>query len=272
VLKPLGLSASRGVIRADSPAEFAAAFRRIRAILTEPEVARFRDPADQHVQVERFIPGREFALEGVVTHGRLQVLALFDKPDPLDGPYFEETIYVAPSREPVEVRERIVDTVGRAVEALGLCHGPVHAEVRVNGDGVWPLEVAGRPIGGLCARALRFTGAMPLEELLLRHAIGEDVSGARLEAAATGVMMVPIPGEGIYRGVDGVEEAARLADVEITAKEGQHFRPLPEGHSYLGFLFAEDASPDVVEARLRAAHACLRFHLAPVLPLVAARG
>ncbi|MCS6952933.1 MAG: ATP-grasp domain-containing protein [Bryobacterales bacterium] len=271
VLKPLGLSASQGVIRADDPATFVAAFRRIRAILESRPVRRLREPMHRFLQIESYIPGREFALEGLVTEGRLQPLALFDKADPLEGPYFEETIYVTPSRAPASVQAAIRDTVEQAVRALGLRHSPVHAEMRVNADGVWMLELAARPIGGLCARALEFQGGARLEEVVLRHAVGEDVSGVSLADGAHGVMMIPVPREGRYEGVQGVEDARAvhgIEDVIITAAPGEHLVPLPEGSSYLGFLFARGSAPDEVEAALRAAHQRLSFRIAAVLPVL----
>jgi biotin carboxylase len=258
VLKPLGLSASRGVIRANNAAEFVTAAERIRAMLE----------SDRFIQVESFIEGREFALEGVVTNGELQVLALFDKPDPLDGPFFEETIYVT-----VGVQPRIKTATESAIRALGLTHGPIHAEMRVNRSGVWMLEVAARPIGGLCARALRFDDDGSLEELILRHAVGVDVSRAVLRDAASGVMMIPIPKGGIYQGVEGIGEASAVPNVDeviITAKEGQKILPLPEGASYLGFIFARGDSPERVERALREAHACLKFEISTALPVVRA--
>jgi hypothetical protein len=266
VLKPLHLSASRGVIRADSPPDFEVAFERIRTML--------RPLRENFLLVEDFIPGREFAIEGVVTTGKLQTLALFDKPDPLDGPFFEETIYITPSGTPAELQDRIVSIVQQAVTALGLHHGPIHAEVRVNERGVWMLEAAGRPIGGLCARVLKFRNQAAdsgLEELLLRHAQGEDVSGAVLSPGAHGVMMIPIPRSGVYRGVEGVEEAratSGIEDVMITAKEGQMLVSLPEGASYLGFLFASGATPADVERDLRLAHSHLKFRISEALPVV----
>jgi biotin carboxylase len=259
VLKPLGLSASRGVIRADDAREFEAAFRRI---------ARF---GERFLQVEGYIPGREFAIEGLVTRGEFQPLAIFDKPDPLEGPFFEETIYTTPSGEPEAVQSALIETAARAVGVLGLCHGPVHVEMRYNAEGTWILEAHARPIGGLCARALRFEGGMPLEELIIRHALGEDVRGARREGPASGVMMIPIPKEGIYRSAEGVERALAvpgIEDVVLTATEGQHIVPLPEGSSYLGFIFARAASAAEVEAALRRSHAELRFEIATVLPTV----
>ncbi len=267
VLKPLGLSGSRGVIRANGESEFAGAFAQIRAILQSPEIARMREEQDRFIQVEEFIEGREFALEGIVTAGRLQTLAIFDKPDPLNGPYFEETLYITPSREPDQ--QKLIDSTQRAVAALGLTHGPIHAEMRLNSAGVWMLEVAARPIGGLCARALRFAGGtISLEELILRHALGEDVSGLERESAASGVMMIPIPRNGIYRSVNGVAEAAAIADVVITAKEGQRLQRLPEGNSYLGFLFSRGSSPREVEEALRLSHGQLQFEIAQQLEVV----
>jgi len=260
VLKPLSLSASRGVIRANTPLEFMQAFARIKRMLE----------GETHLLVENFIRGREFALEGLVSGGRLQVLALFDKPDPLDGPFFEETIYVTPSRAPDAVAGAIFETTQRAVKALGLTDCPVHAEMRLQGTTVWMLEVAARPIGGLCGKVLQFGGAT-LEETLLRHAVGEDVSQTKLSPGAHGVMMIPIPHGGVYLGVEGLEPACAVAGIEdivISAKEGQHMLPLPEGASYLGFIFARGENPDFVEQALRKAHSCLHFHLLPSLPVV----
>jgi ATP-grasp domain/L-amino acid ligase C-terminal domain 2 len=266
VLKPLGLSASRGVIRANNPDEFAAAFRRIQALLADPEIARLHDQQDQFLQVESFIEGREFALEGILIQGKLQVLALFDKPDPLDGPYFEETIYVTPSRESAETQREIIRTTELAIKALGLTHGPVHAEMRVNSRGVWMLEVAARPIGGLCARVLP-----GLEDLILRHAAGEDVAGIAMPTPAAGVMMIPIPREGIYvavEGLDNVRATLGIEDILITAKQGQKLVPLPEGNTYLGFIFARSDSSGAVEQALRDSHAKLRFEIATALPVM----
>jgi biotin carboxylase len=261
VLKPLGLSASRGVIRANDPDQFRAAFARITTLL----------PRDQSpfLQVESYIPGREFAVEGIVTHGAPRILAIFDKPDPLEGPFFEETIYVTPSRESAAAQREISAAVDRAVRALDLYHGPFHAELRLNAEGVWMLEVAARPIGGLCSKALRFGPGMPLEELVLRHAIGEDVARLKLADAASGVMMIPIPRAGIYEDVAGLPEARAVAcvdDVIVTAKVGQELVPLPEGSSYLGFIFARAAHPAEVERALRRAHAHLHFRIATALP------
>jgi biotin carboxylase len=271
VLKPLGLSASRGVIRADTPEQFITAFERIRALLAEPEIRRMRDEQDQFLLVEEFIPGREFAVEAIMSAGNLDILAIFDKPDPLDGPFFEETIYVTPSRAPLAVQEAIRHATATAVRALGLDHGPIHAEMRVNERGVWMLEVAARPIGGLCAAALRFSDGGRLEDVILRHAAGDYEGPPALADPARGVMMIPIPKEGVYAGVQGVEEAASVSgieDVVITAKEGQRLVPLPEGASYLGFIFARGDSPAEVEESLRRAHECLGFEITAVLPVV----
>ncbi|HWW86715.1 MAG TPA: ATP-grasp domain-containing protein [Vicinamibacterales bacterium] len=276
VVKPVALSGSRGVMRADDPARFVVCFERLRSLLRSPEVRAERNEANRVVLVEDFIPGREYALEGLLHQGDLRVLALFDKPDPLDGPFFEETIYTVPSSAPDAVQEAIVQAVAAAARAIGLRHGPVHAECRVNAVGVFVLEVAARPIGGLCARSLAFVRAtaddhrISLEELLLRHALGESPETWIRESSASGVMMIPIPQRGILRGVQGVDEARQVAnvdDVRITAKVGQLLVPLPEGASYLGFIFARAERPSTVDAALRAAHARLRFLVDPELPM-----
>ena len=251
VIKPTVLSASRGVIRADDAMSFATAFDRVRRLLESAEVRELRDPEADVVQIEEYIEGAEYALEGLLENGVLRTLALFDKPDPLEGPFFEETIYVTPSRVPPDVQRQIEDAVSAAAVALGLHHGPIHAEFRVNARGVFVLEVAARPIGGLCAKALRFEAtegtdaerrtSIGFEEFLLRHALGEAVDGWTRESRASAVMMIPIPRSGVYRRVDGLEAAGRVPHVEeiqITAKPDQQLLALPEGASYLGFIFA----------------------------------
>ncbi len=277
VLKPLALSGSRGVMRADNSSGFVAAFERLRRLLLSLDVRAERNQAHDAILVEGFIPGREYAVEGVLHHGVFDPLAIFDKPDPLDGPFFEETIYVTPSLASAEEQSAIVAAVTRAAKAIGLRHGPIHAECRVPPEGVFVLEVAARPIGGLCARALRFEGAMrdsathiTLEELLLRQAVGESPSAWQREADASGVMMIPIPRRGMFRRVDGVDQARQVAgvdDVRITAKADQMLVPLPEGASYLGFIFARGDSSGNVEGALRAAHARLAFAIDPEIPV-----
>jgi biotin carboxylase len=266
VLKPLALSGSRGVMRVDDEHGFVDAFERLRGLLWSPDVRQEQDPAHDQVIIESFIPGREFAVEALLTDGRLTVLAIFDKPDPLDGPFFEETIYVTPSRESPDVQKAIAFHVEAAVRAIGLHHGPLHAECRVNPSGVYVLEVAARPIGGLCSRALRFVGSAgaqaSLEEVLLRHALGEDVATFRREALASGVMMIPIPRQGLYKTVEGVDDALSVpgvTEIRIAAKPDTRLVPLPEGRSYLGFIFARAVDAAAVESSLRDAHARLRF-------------
>jgi biotin carboxylase len=270
VLKPVALSASRGVMRADDPASLDTAIERLRALLHTPELRAERDDAHDTALVEGFIPGPEYAVEGLLHHGILRALAIFEKPDPLFGPFFEETIYITPPDLAPDDQAVILRAVARASDAIGLRHGPIHAECRVNADGVFVLEVGARPIGGLCARALRFVGAtsvkapmsVTLEELLLRHALGESPDAWQREDRAAGVMMIPIPRRGVFRGVDGVDAARALPDVEdvrITAKTDQVLVPLPEGGSYLGFIFARADRPSDIERALRHAHARLEF-------------
>jgi biotin carboxylase len=266
VIKPAALSGSRGVTRVNSPSEFAVAFDRLRRLLHATDVRAERDADHESVVVESFIPGVEYAVEGILTDGTFRLLAIFDKPDPLDGPFFEETIYVTPSLAPAGRQRAIAEAVAAAARAIGLHHGPVHAECRVDRETVYVLEVAARPIGGLCSRALRFESAgesaVSLEEVLLRHAVGADVSRYMREPTASGVMMIPIPKRGVFRHVEGLDEARRvngIEDVRITAKPDSALVPLPEGKSYLGFIFARAAEPREVERALRAAHAKLHF-------------
>ena len=252
VVKPVSLSGSRGVIRVDDPAAAMAAAARVRHILGDAG----EDPRGP-LLVERFVAGDEVAVEGLLRAGRLEVLAVFDKPDPLDGPYFEETIYVTPSRQDPTALATIASRTADAVAALGLKEGPVHAELRVSGAGVFVLEVAGRSIGGLCSRALRFGAGVRLEELILRHALGLPLDGLRRETEAAGVMMLPIPRAGVLTAVHGQDRAravAGVAGLEITIHPGRPVQPLPEGDRYLGFLFARGATPHEVERSLRAAH------------------
>jgi biotin carboxylase len=265
VLKPLDLSASRGVIRANDPEEFVAAHGRLTAILRAPDVVEQGRVTDRFL-VEEFVPGPEFALEGLLVDGELRVLALFDKPDPLDGPYFEETIYVTPSRSPASVREELVVCATRAVHALGLEQGPVHVELRHNDRGAWLIELAARPIGGKCGQVLRFgeDGAISLEQLLLGQALGLTDGVPAREPRAAGVMMIPIPKAGMVREVRGVERAMQvcgIADVIITAHRGQALGTLPEESRYLGFIFARAERPEAVEEALRIGHR----HLAVVV-------
>jgi biotin carboxylase len=266
VVKPVDLSGSRGVIRADTPEQLAVAFARVAAIVTAPDVCP-PGAEPQRILVEDYIDGIEVAVEGLLRDGRLVVLAVFDKPDPLEGPFFEETIYVTPSRLSAAHEARVSDTVGRACASLGLREGPVHGEVRLNVEGAWILEVAARSIGGLCARTLRFGAGVALEELILRHAarLPLDDSAVRREEPASGVMMLPIREPGRLVEVRGQEDARAvdgIVGLTITIPRGGELVPLPEGDRYLGFLFARARTPDRVEAALREAAARLEVVVA----------
>ncbi|HJS29597.1 MAG TPA: ATP-grasp domain-containing protein [Anaerolineales bacterium] len=260
VLKPLALSGSRGVIRAEDPGQFIAAFGRIASILREPDAALLSGPLAGYILAEGYIPGSEVALEGLMTSGRLKTLAIFDKPDPLAGPFFEETIYVTPSRLEAGLQREIEAAAASAASALGITQGPVHAEMRLNEGGVFVLEIAPRSIGGYCSRALRFEGDESLEMLILRQALGREIESVRREEAASGVMMIPTPSAGILRGISGIEEARRILTVEdvvITIPSGKVLRAPPDGNEYLGFIFSRAPRPEEVETALRTAHACL---------------
>lgn len=256
VVKPRTLNGSRGVMRVDDDEELDAAIARLKALLKPMGADSFL--------LEQFIPGFEVAVEGVMDNGRFQLLALFDKPDPLDGPFFEETIYVTPSRLSSIKQAAIIEMTAQAAAAIGLQTGSVHAELRLNETGAWIVEVNGRSIGGLCSQTLRFDMGMSLEELLLRQAVGLDISQMHREEKASGVMMIPIPKPGILRGYAGVEAAEALPGIDgitITAPLHNRVVPLPEGESYLGFIFASGETPAFVEEALRAAHGRLQFQI-----------
>jgi biotin carboxylase len=263
VLKPTFLAASRGVIRADDPGAFAAAWHRIAAILAEPEVALRGGASAREILVEDYVPGAEVSLEGLLTRGRLRVLALFDKPDPLEGPFFEETLYVTPSRLPDDLQAGCAAVAEAGCRALGLRQGPIHAELRVNEDGIWIVEIAARSIGGLCSRALRFETGASLEELVLLQALGREPEDER-ERSAAGVLMIPIPKGGVLdavRGIDAARAIPDVVDVTISIRPGQPVVPLPEGDRYLGFVFSRAATPERAEAALREAQARLEFDI-----------
>jgi len=261
VVKPLSLSGSRGVIRAEDPDRARAAAERVRGIL-----AATGEPADVPLLLESYVPGAEVAVEGLLCSGRLEVLAIFDKPDPLEGPYFEETLYVTPSRLPAAVLAEVERITAQAVRALGLREGPVHAELRVPDQGVRVLELAARSIGGLCSRALRFGAGVSLEQLILRHALGLGADDLARESVAAGVMMIPIPRAGTLVEVGGQAQARAVEGIDglqITIPRGRPVVPLPEGDRYLGFLFARGLTAAAVERSLREAHARLRVRIEP---------
>jgi len=272
VVKPLMLSGSRGVMRADDPATLATALARLSRLLADPAVRHVDPAAADQILIEAFVGGPEVAVEGLLTRGALDVLAIFDKPDPLDGPIFEETIYVTPSRLPADTQAQIARATAAAAAALGLETGAVHAELRLDGGVPVVIEVAARPIGGLCARTLRFAGGRTLEDLVVEHALGTTPRASR-DRRPSGVMMIPIPARepSVLRRVRGLESARQVAsvdDIVISVRPGETVVPLPEGASYLGFIFASADSPQAVESGLRAAAAQLIFELAPLVPVL----
>lgn len=267
VVKPVSRSGSQGVIRVDGDIQASAAAERVRAIIGPGEP----------ILVEGFVAGVEVAVEALLADGVLEVLAIFDKPDPLDGPFFEETIYVTPSRQPAPVLASLTPTLAAAAAAVGLREGPVHAELRIEADGrAVVIEVAARSIGGLCARALRFGAGVSLEEVILRHAVGAGLDGLGREPQASGVMMLPIRAAGILERVSGQAEALAVDGVvglEITISAGGAVVPLPEGDRYLGFIFARGPTPADVELALRRAEAALEVVVDPApKPMAAAAG
>ena len=256
VVKAVSLSASQGVLRADDPTAAVEAARLIRQILDDAE-----RPADEPLLIEEYLPGPELSIDGVLTAGDLTVTAVFDKPGMPDGPTFEETLLVSPSRLAAGTLAAAVRTAADAARALGLRTGPVHAELRISDRGPAMLELAPRSIGGLCSRALRFAGGASLEEIVLANALGRPIPGGGGPAAPCGIYMLPVPRPGILRAVEGKADALAVSGVTgltITIPPGQRVRPLPDGDRYLGFVYAEADTPADVEEALTAAVARLR--------------
>ncbi len=262
VLKPLLLSAGRGVIRANNKTEFCAAWESIRSICNDKKLRRRGGRSAEKILIEKYIPGEEVALEGLVNNGRLHTLAVFDKPDPLVGPYFAETIYVTPSRHSEQIQAVCVETVRKAIAVMGIGNGPVHAEMRINEMGVWLVEIANRSIGGLCSQVLQFENGMRLEEIILRQATGMLDSVPQRERRAAGVLMIPVEKSGTLVSVTGADQAAEVAGVEeviISIGNGQEVQSLPQGNRYLGFVFARGKYADEVEKSLRSARSRLNI-------------
>ena len=269
VLKPLNLSASQGVIRANNAKEFIIAFERVKKIVLNLKLKHKMEILPE-ILIEEYIEGEEVALEGVMINGKLNTLALFDKPDPLEGPYFEETIYVTPSRKSEEIKYLIKNMAEQAANAIGLNEGPIHIELRItpkrenaNHRGPCVIEIAARSIGGLCSRSLKFGDGLTLEDIILNHALGIPILPDR-EKISSGVMMIPIPKAGVLERIDGILEAQAIKgvnDLKITIPIGSKVLPLPEGNKYLGFIFAKAKTPNLVEQILRKAFSKLSFKI-----------
>lgn len=261
VVKPTTLSASQGVLRADTVEGAVCTVARVRRIAACAGV----DPGSP-LLLERFVPGPEVAVEGLLVDGELEVLAVFDKPDPLDGPAFAETIYVTPTRLAAQDTDAVIAAAASACRALGLAHGPVHAEIRVRAGRASVIEVAARTIGGLCARTLSFSTGRTLEQIVLTHALGGAVTDVRREAGGSGVLMLPITRAGVLQRVAGRAAAMGvpgITDVQITIPPGRRVVPAPEGDRYLGFVFARAHDPAGAERALRQAHAVLDVQITP---------
>jgi biotin carboxylase len=264
VIKPLALSGSRGVIRINNTQGLLAACVRLQAMLMH---ATMNDEERQYVLVEAYIPGYEYAFEGLLDNGHLQMLALFDKPDLMEGPYFEETYYITPSRLDQQSQNKIILAVEQACKAYGLHEGPVHAEVKIHDDQVWFMEMASRTIGGQCAQLLTYATGLSLEEIVIQQAAGFEVHINEAQNAA-GVLMIPIKERGLLRRVEGILAASKIEyieDIEISIQEGYELIPLPEGDSYLGFIFARAPTPELADQALRKAYNALTIITSPLL-------
>ena len=256
VLKPTFLSASQGVLRVNSFEEFGKGCEMLSDLLAEEKVKKRGGDEANWILVEEYIPGKEVSIEGIVNDGELKDLAIFDKPEPLEGPIFPETIFITPTILDEHLQFPLLETAQTALQALGISKGPVHIELRINDHGNYILECAARSIGGLCSKVLEFKGGMSLEELILRSALGRNVEKTQLIDKAKGVMMMPTEKRGILREIHGIKAALAvkgITDLQITIKPGEMLEPLPKGDRYLGFLFAEGKDQDTVKIALQEA-------------------
>jgi biotin carboxylase len=261
VVKPLDQAASRGVIRVDDRPGLLRAGQRIRRAL-ESDPGCVGSPEGRPLLVEEFVAGPEVAVEAVLVDGALRVFAVYDKPEPLDGPFFEETVYTVPSELDEGRLSQVSATVQDATRALGLTNGSVHAELRLGGARPYVIDLASRSIGGRCSKVLHFRSGRSLEEIVLLAALGDDLGELELESGARGVMMMPIPRAGTVRSVAGQREVLSrpgIDGVELSVPLGGPVVPLPEGDRYLGFIFAHGQDTRAVTAELRAAYQDLRI-------------
>lgn len=267
VIKPIALSASRGVIRVNNQSELLDAARRVTKLLAQQTDL---EPIEkQSVLLEEYIHGEEIAIEGIVDNGRFQLLTIFDKPDPLYGPFFAETFYITPTRLDSEAIDKVCQVVQSACDAYGIKTGPVHAECRLRDAQVYLIEMAARTIGGLCSDILEYGLGCTLEDIVLKQAIGCGSKNTFSETAA-GVLMIPVTQHGILKRIEGLLYASKIEfieDINIQLRDGYELVPLPEGNSYLGFVFAKAPSYEQVEQALRKAYACLNVVVAPLWKL-----
>lgn len=258
IIKPLMLSGSRGVMRIDNAEKFEAKCLRLAHIIKDN---RYTDYEQKHILIEQYLDGIEIAIDGFINQDNFQLLALFDKPEPLNGPYFEESYYITPSQLPNTTQQEIIDEITRCCQAYGLTFGPIHAEARVTKNGVFLIEMASRTIGGQCAQLLEYSLGIKLEELVLKLLCNEKVD-LQTNHQYPGVLMIPIPEKGILKRVEGLLEANKveyIEDIEIHIQPGYELIPLPEGSSYLGFIFALSDTYDDTFNALKSAHKKLKF-------------
>lgn len=263
VAKPLRLSASQGVIRVDHPGQLPAVLQRIRHILRAQNVP----PDERTLLLEDFIAGKEYALEAVMHHGKLHTLALFEKPEPLDGPFFAETVYVTPPDLELAQQQEFSRQVELLCREAGWLNGPVHAEARVEPGRVTMLEIAPRTIGGLCSRLLIPLLGRSLESLVLDQALGR-FEPLETASGAAGVYMIPVPHPGLFESVEGLEQAQNIpgiTGITITASVDEPLEPLPEGNKYVGFVFAAADDATKVKSALAQAQGCLQVRLRRML-------
>lgn len=265
VVKPLNMSASRGVIRVDNTEQLKVACERLRPILADsPNIFE-----QTHILIEAYIDGIEIAYEGYLQNKKLNTITIFDKPDQLTGPYFAETIYVTPSSLDNDLQLAIKMEIEKSCKAYGLVTGSIHAECRIDKNNkVWILEIASRTIGGDCARILD-NNNYSLEEMAILLSIGKNIT-IKKSKKARAVMMIPIKQKGLLKRVEGLSLANKVKhidSIDIIINQGHELIPLPEGNQYLGYIFSSaDTSEKATEA-IRMAYDILTFITSPIFKI-----
>ena len=238
VLKPIYGTASKSVIKVESFQENKAEVEKL-----------MQDCSDQDLIIEEFVDGSEYALEGNLINSELNKIVIFDKPINYKEPYFEESIYIAPTEIPDKTQKEIVNLIGKACKKLGLENGPVHVEFKIHNKEIFIIEINPRMIGGLCSRCLSFgLFKTSLEEIALHAFLNNELKSIDLLSNFVGVLMIPTPISGKFISINKneLESIPNVSGVEITVSENSNLLEPPFGDKYLGFVFSQGDSKEKV--------------------------
>ena len=238
VLKPIYGTASKSVIKIESFQENKVAVEKL-----------MQDCSDQDLIIEEFVDGSEYALEGNLINSELNKIVIFDKPINYKEPYFEESIYIAPTGLPDKTQKEIVNLIGKACKKLGLENGPVHVEFKIHNKEIFIIEINPRMIGGLCSRCLSFgLFKTSLEEIALHAFLNNELKSIDLLSNFVGVLMIPTPISGKFISINKneLESIPNVSGVEITVSENSNLLEPPFGDKYLGFVFSQGDSKEKV--------------------------